>query len=918
MTRIFPRLQKKLPLPLVLIGMVLLAALATSAVAAPKIPDPHSRTNRIHYDGQCMTIDGHDLVIYSGSFHFARCPKPLWRARFEKIKQAGFNTVETYVPWNYCEPQMPASLDDSSKVNLQDLNDWLNMAESFGLYIIIRPGPYICAEYDRGGFPGWLITKRPADYPARAEWFRSDDPTFIAWSKHWYDAVCPLLAKHQVTSKKPGSPGIILFQLENEYDYSGIPESQKMPYIKALAEEAAARGINVPFFTCWTHAIRGNTDPVLSKIFDSCNFYPGWSVDAETDRMSELRRQQPDAPMMTAELQGGWFTGIGQRPPLRPDTDHYRPDLVPSQINNLTLYVWQNGETITNYYMLFGGTNLGYEAAQGIATSYDYSAPIRENGGVGAKYLVVKALGEMIHEYGNRLARTKLVDCDVTTGHKDVTVVERISDDGSRFLFLRTNQHTEPRSGTAHVKEKSGPLDITFDYKLAPFGSKVLYLPPGITDPDKGQWLPKEPAEITRPSDLPSAIKITTADFRGDPGPGHFAPVPDGQCLNDLGIYDNRFVYYAATLNITDQELAKNKSLALKITCPGGDHVIAMLNDEQLQSAAGTGEGMLATGHALHAGENHLLMLYENSGVANNRIGMEKRAGISRVQLLPATAGSHGITGWKMRLIERSGHRRNFADINPDTPDTDWPQLASDQMTADQLKPRQTAVFRTEVNLTSQDISAGWTALSLERIDDDGLVTVNGKTIGRTDRWDQWYTFDAASELHPGKNTIAIVVHNEDGAGGLGAVSWSHPETKSIGTLSDFSFSDRSQGIAGKWFQPNTDPAGWKSETLPEQSTTDSLLTWSRLKFDLPKSSRNVWVPWLLRLHAKGNGTIYVNGHLLGRYWQDGNQSDFFLPDCWLRPGQQNVITLCLRPIDGRAAVDSAEIMPYTVYAESR
>ena len=98
--------------------------------------------NRVTYDGQCLTIDGRDTLIFSGAFHYFRCPKELWRDRFAKIKEAGCNAVETYVAWNWHEQQMPADVNDFSHVDLTDLKDWLRMAhEEFGLYTIIRPGP---------------------------------------------------------------------------------------------------------------------------------------------------------------------------------------------------------------------------------------------------------------------------------------------------------------------------------------------------------------------------------------------------------------------------------------------------------------------------------------------------------------------------------------------------------------------------------------------------------------------------------------------------------------------------------------------------------------------------------------------------------------------------------------------------------
>ncbi len=388
-----------------IISVSALLALAMCGAAFGAEPaKTFSHPDRIRYDSQCMTIDGKDMVIYSGAFHYFRCPKELWRERFTKLKEAGFNTVESYIPWNVHERQMPADLADFSKVDLKDADDWITMAEQFGFYVIARPGPYICAEWDHGGFPAWLVNKRPA-HPKEALWYRSDDPEFIAWSKHWLDAVCPMIAKHQITRKKPGEPGVILFQLENEYDYPSFSQAVKMAYVKSLAVDAAADGIDVPFFTCWTRGIRGNADPVLRNVFDSCNFYTGWNVDKTIGDVEKLRREQPDAPLMTTELQGGWFTtGLGA-PPIRPDADRYRNDLGPEQINNLTLLVWAHGETMSNYYMAFGGTNLGDTAAENISTSYDYSAPIRECGGVGDKFLRVKALGAFIKEHGAKLAR---------------------------------------------------------------------------------------------------------------------------------------------------------------------------------------------------------------------------------------------------------------------------------------------------------------------------------------------------------------------------------------------------------------------------------------------------------------------------------------------------------------------------------
>ena len=155
------------------------------------------------------------------------------------------------------------------------------------------------------------------------------------------------------------------------------------------------------------------------------------------------------SPLMTTELQGGWFAEVGGK--LSEEQD----GVTPSQINKLTQFVLQNGETMLNYYMLFGGSNFGDHGALNLITSYDYNAPIREPCGTSERYQRVWALGHMLREHGAKLLRAEAVDCDVTAPQDDVSVVMRRAPDGSRYLFVRTSQHAEPRKGTAHVKGRA-------------------------------------------------------------------------------------------------------------------------------------------------------------------------------------------------------------------------------------------------------------------------------------------------------------------------------------------------------------------------------------------------------------------------------------------------------------------------------
>ncbi|MDP9176000.1 MAG: beta-galactosidase [Planctomycetota bacterium] len=899
-----------------------LAAISTAAFAAD-LGRPFPSPDRIRYDSQCMTIEGKDILIFSGAFHYFRCPKELWADRFAKIKAAGFNTVETYIAWNMQEAKQPAGLDDYSQIDLRDVEDWLRLAEQNGLYVIIRPGPYICAEFWRGGIPGWMENLRP-DAPRRTQWLRSDDPTFVAWSKHWLHAVCPMLAPHQITHKKPGEPGIILFQLENEYDYSNLPDEVKISYMKSLGEEALTDGIDVPMISCWTRSVRGNQDPILRHVFDSCNFYPAWKVDGTLKDIQSLRKSQPDAPLMTTELQGGWFTGTSPTdgPQLLPDSYRWRPDLVPAQINNLTLFAWQNGETITSYYMLFGGTNLADTAARGISTSYDYSAPIRENGGIDEKYLRVAALGNIIRDHGAALARAKAVDCKTTTGQADVTVVERRAPDGSRFIFVRSNQHDSPRAGAARLTEQGdGGIDLTFNYDLEPFGAKILYLPPGTTDAARGQWLPTALPSIARPANLPASVKITQVRTLADPGPEQWKPMKLGQSLASLGIYDSRNVFYrVGEFPVTAGDLADPGHVGLTAFHDGSDRLIALVNG---QRATLMGEGSAAeipaATKALHVGENSLVLLYENAGFPNGSEDMIRFAGISHLRLSPIGVGA--ISGWRMHLVAKMNRPDRQPAIAVDFADQDWPNVAVDKVEADQLKPGETAVFRATIQLSQNDVDAGKTEIIVSRMDDKGSVYVNGKRVGQGDSATRSYDFDAAKLLHAGNNVIAVVVQNDHGLGGLGIVELVSSAKADTASAPKWEYSDQPAGVAGQWWKPALDDSSWKSNPLPEPpSDMTSLLTWRRLSFALPAQKPNVWVPWLIRLNAQGNGSIYLNGHPIGRYWQYGGQHDYFLPECWLNFGNdgKNVVTLALSPVEKATSVHDAEVIPYTAYAESR
>jgi len=867
----------------------------TESVSVPPVD-----LSRIKYDQQCFTIDGKDTFLYSGSFHYFRCPKLLWADRFQKMKDAGLNCVETYVAWNWHEPQPPASLDDFSKVDMTDLKDWLDMAiNRFGFYVILRPGPYICAEWDGGGYPQWLLTKRPAG--VSPHWLRGDDPVYLDWCKHWYTAAAKIAVPFQITHMPAGKPGVILWQIENEYDYADFPPEVKLHQLQALAHDSRDMGIDVPLITCMTSNDLFRRDPYLLKNVVECrNTYPRFDSANELRGLSSLLTYQPEKPKIVTELQGGWFSDVG---------GHLSQDigLTPQQITHVTLLPWALGYTATNYYMMFGGTNFGDWGSANRTTSYDYDAPIREPGGVGARYLAVQAMGQFLYKHSSQLIRAQAVDISADSVPVGISVFLRRAPTGERFLFILNNARSDRASGTLYLSDKGTEIDNPVNYNLDPFDAKILYLPPGETDPAKGQWYPEPPVTPAVRPVVPHGIPITIALRKVDPGPAadSWRDLPSGYSVEDMGIFDRRYVYYRTNLPLVAQS-----GVVLSARLPGQDFFLAQLNDQPLDvSRRGRGT-VIAPLPQQSSGP--LLVLYENGGRDNGGNAINDRSG-----LIAAAVGSEAllpkiISRWSLKM--EPGDPGN--DLTSDL-DSSWKRtrIADEPR---QIPSVSAGVFRSQFDLTPEEASAGRRVLTFGAIWGDHHVYFNGQPVTRIDN----ERYDISSLIRPGSNSVAVVVTTGNGSGGIGGGAELDPASDPSSTLA-WQISGETAGTSQKWWDSVLDDSHWESVNLPNQPSSDSgptNLSWYRLKFELPAPDPHVWVPWKLHLKATGNGFIYLNGHPLGRFWEVGPQWDFYTPECWLNfgPGSKNVVTLCLRPTKTAPQIQEASMSPYAEFAEFR
>jgi hypothetical protein len=855
------------------------------------------------YDAQCITLDGKDMVIFSGAFHYFRCPKALWADRFAKLKEAGFNTLETYAAWNYHEQSPPKDPDDFSKLDMTELQDWLAMAtDQFGFNIILRPGPYICAEWDGGGYPQWLLTKRPKDFKPR-EWYRSSDATYLAWSKHWYAAVAKVAVPFQITHRPIGKAGIILWQIENEYDYSDQPVAVKHAQLSFLAHASRDLGIDIPLTTCLTDNKAFRDDAFLkANVIETRNTYPKFDMPAMWRDIGMLYQYQPEKFKMITELQGGWFAQVGGKLSEEQGFDE-------THIINITLNAWENGFTSTNYYMGFGGTNFGDWAATGLTTTYDYDAPLRECGGETARYFAVKGLGQFITEHGSILARSTPENFEVNTKtDRDLHVALRRGSDGSRFLFLRDEQRGNHYAGTIDLLTSDADKTvINAKYELGSFGAKVLYLPPGKTRDTDGVWYPKPQQPPARPTDLPTTITVTDIREKTDAGPSAWQPFYPAKTEADLGIFNRQYVFYRTSVPAAGPTAGKRGQFALLSQLAGRDWIGVELGNQRIKPQ---GPGRFDLGDPANAPQE-LRVLYENEGRPNFGDGLEQASGLLDPRIVESAGQPIPITGWKEQHVDRRYKPRD--ELLPSFIDGNWKDADVIHEDGD-LEPATAAIYRATVELTDQQIRDG-RILTLGRVDDDGFIYVNGEQVGTSHDWAQAQHFEITRHLHAGKNTIVVHVINREGAGGLSKGTQLEPIGIPVPT--QWEFSQQTQGVAGKWWNPDLDDSDWAK---PAATDNAALLKWYRMKFELPAPKRNEWIPWRITLNATGNGFLYLNGHPLGRWWEVGPQHDFFLPECWLNfgPGKTNVLTLEMHATDKPAGIKSAVVHPYEQMAEMR
>lgn len=313
-------------------------------------------------------LNGEPFQIISGGIHYFRVVPEYWRDRLEKLKAMGCNTVETYIPWNMHEPKKGQFCFEG----MMDVAHFVELAQELGLYVILRPSPYICAEWEFGGLPGWLL----AEDGMRV---RTSYAPYLNHVAEYYDKLFEIIAPLQINHGGP----VILMQVENEYGYYGSDSA----YMETMKRMMTDRGVVVPLVTSdgpYEESLScGHVEGVL----------PTGNFGSHTkERFEVLKKHTAGGPLMCTEFWVGWFDHWGNGGHMRGNLEQSVADLDEMlKMGHVNIYMFEGG---TNFGFM-NGSNY-YDELTPDVTSYDYDGILTEDGQITEKYRRYK---EVIGKY---------------------------------------------------------------------------------------------------------------------------------------------------------------------------------------------------------------------------------------------------------------------------------------------------------------------------------------------------------------------------------------------------------------------------------------------------------------------------------------------------------------------------------------
>lgn len=354
---------------------------------------------KVFFDKKGICINGeHKILLVSSLFYF-RIPSEKWDARMKALRSAGYNTIDVYFPWNYHELEPGAW----SFGNNRDVNRFLSLAKDNGLYVIARPGPYICSEWDGGGIPAWHYLK---DFQ-----IRQDDSAYIEELSKWYSKILPIISRHQFT--RNGS--VVALQIENELDFFNcINPNSYMRQLQAIVRDM---GIDIPLIFCCGQDDIEKSGGYIEDIYPAFNIYSDSNYVGLEERCTNLYHatQDKSLPFLVTET----------------NREHsYLKRLLCSGAKMVSPYNQVAGTTM-DYYNAITNWGTGKTPLALLASDYDFDSMIGSDGTLKKSYIEARLLGGLLNSFGARLAD------GVPNGTLDDSI--DIKTDGGPISCLRMN-----------------------------------------------------------------------------------------------------------------------------------------------------------------------------------------------------------------------------------------------------------------------------------------------------------------------------------------------------------------------------------------------------------------------------------------------------------------------------------------------
>lgn len=937
-------------------GVIATLLLTCLITASPSHVRAQSPAHSVTWDSHSLMIDGKRIVLYSGEFHYWRLPSPeQWRDRLTKMKAAGLNAVSIYFSWQY-HSSSPGRYDFTGVRNISEL---LDITDQLGLYVIARVGPYMNGEADAGGLPGWVLRQ---NLLPRSQYWNGQQaqgqysPLYAQDSEEWYSHVLPILAAHQVTS----GGSVLLVSIENEYSQ---PQGSQQ-YMQQLYDSARSDGISVPIFHNdfyfrgdWSSLVNLYAQDSYPYGFQCCHqwwdiHFQGIDTWAKTWQSLGLK-----TPMFVSELQGGAFDPWGGQ-----GYDAIAKTLGGDWLNVLDQSALAQGTTMLNTYMFAGGTSWGYMSFPGVYTSYDYGAPIAESGSLRPAYYSAHRIGSFLQSFGSQLAGSDPAPVPATASNSAVVVHDRTdASTGTGFVFLRHGDAGPAVTTRLTVQLPTGPL--TIPQKRATFisvpghGAATL-----VTNAPIGPLqLRYSTSQVMTEASTAAGTYLVLYGAKGTDGETSFVLPQGATVVHNAGV----------TVAQKNGELRLNYThtsspRTVSITTPGGS-VRLLITDTWHASRYWAEDGVVVGPADLVEDQGGSLTVSDTSSQAAVLYGRSAGSldtidgatlgapdpymAASPLGLLSGTSAPQfpSLTTWKFQP--------EAPEISPRFDDSSW-TAANHLSTSNPNVPSSDTLLADDYGFhygfvwyRGHFTSTGAERSFLIQARQSFQVFLNGTSIGEGDTnlsdpphtYSPQYSFAIPqSLLKPGADNVISVLteslgHDEGWLAGPVAQSPQGILTASLPNGPPITW--RLQGDAGGeqpadterglfnasglygerqgWYQPGYDDGSWQTVNVPDSWAARSVaapIGWYRAHLDLHLQGNESIPVGLTIPHVSDKAVIWLNGWLVGRYWeQKGPQHTFYLPQGILNPDGDNVIAIAVwnrGHVGGLTSVPSLQAYP--------